>query len=427
MTFDTTTGGTVPAQAAGLAPVALKDRVVTLDVLRGFAVLGILAMNAAAFAWPFDLAMSPDLAPYYTGGMMEPADRAATLVNDVFFSDKMRTLFSMLFGVSIFLVGGERSDRARGALLQRRLLWLGLIGLIHGLVFWFGDILLLYALCGLIMLLCRSWSAKKLLWVGGGITLFFAVVQAGGSIGIAALPPEFAAKFSGGGGGPFGATPETIAQSIAAYKDGLFGGFISNAKAWLMAALFVLPIGPFFVVPLMMIGLGLYKTGFWAGKSPVWVYGLFIGLTAVTLSLAGLFESQELAVPRAQNPSRGMADAMAAFAPLVTLGYASVLVLLTTRGAAMVTKVFAPVGRMAFTNYLTQTLIMTSLFYMPWGPRWFGEVGPAGLWPIVVAIWVLQLIWSPLWLKRFEMGPLEWVWRCLTYGRRMPFRKVAAA
>ena len=82
---------------------------------------------------------------------------------------------------------------------------------------------------------------------------------------------------------------------------------------------------------------------------------------------------------------------------------------------------------MAFTNYLTQTLIMTSLFYMPWGPRWFGEVTPAGLWPIVAAIWVLQLIWSPLWLKRFEMGPLEWVWRCLTYGRRVPFRKVAAA
>jgi uncharacterized protein len=426
MTFDTAAGGTVPA-SAGLAPVAVKDRVVTLDVLRGFAVLGILAMNAAPFAWPFDLMMSPELAPYLVGGVMTPADQTATWVNDVFFSDKMRTLFSMLFGVSIFLVGGERSDRPRGALLQRRLLWLGLIGLIHGLVFWFGDILLGYALSGLIMLLCRSWSAKKLLWVGGGITLFFALVQAGGSIGMAALPADMAAKFGGGGGNPFGATAESIVQSIAAYKDGLFGNFIANAKGWIVASLFMLPIGPFFIVPLMMIGLGLYKTGFWAGRSPVWVYGLFIALTAVNLYFLGLFEAQELAVPKAENPSRGLADAMSAFAPLVTLGYASVLILLTTRGAAMVTKVFAPVGRMAFTNYLTQTLIMTTLFYMPWGPRWMGEVTPAGLWPIVIAVWVLQLVWSPLWLKRFEMGPLEWVWRCLTYGRRMPFRKVAAA
>ncbi|MBB5747207.1 DUF418 domain-containing protein [Brevundimonas variabilis] len=427
MTFETTTGGTAPAPAAALAPVAVKDRVVTLDVLRGFAVLGILAMNAAAFAWPFDLMMSPDLAPYLNNGILAPADRTAAWVNDVFFSDKMRSLFSMLFGVSIFLVGGERSDRARGALLQRRLLWLGLIGLIHGLVFWFGDILLLYALSGLIMLLCRSWSAKKLLWVGGGITLFFALCQAGGSIGMAALPPDVAAKFGGSGSNPFGATPESIVQSIAVYKDGLFGNFIANAKGWVFSALFALPIMPFATVPLMMIGLGLYKTGFWAGRAPVWIYGLLMALTAVNLSFLGLYEGQELAVPKAENPSRGLADAMGSFAPLVTLGYASALILLSTRGAAIVTRIFAPVGRMAFTNYLTQTLIMTSLFYMPWGPRWFGEVTPAGLWPIVGAIWVLQLVWSPLWLARFEMGPLEWVWRCLTYGRRVPFRKVAVA
>ncbi len=429
MTFDTANTGPVPGAAEApptrvteLAPVATRDRVVTLDVLRGFAVLGILAVNAAAFAWPFDVFLAPDLAPYLTNGLMNDADRTAHWWVDVFFSDKMRTLFSMLFGVSVFLVGGERSDRPRGALLQRRLLWLGVFGLIHGLVFWFGDILLLYAVCGLIMLLCRSWSARKLLWVGGGITLFFALCQAGGAIGMAALPADIAAKFGGGGANPFGATPESIQQTITAYTTGL-GSFAQNAKGWVLATLFTLPVMPFATVPLMMIGLGLYKVGFWAGRSPVWVYGGLIVLSAINLYFLATTQAQELAVPTSQNPTRGLGEAMAAFAPLVTLGYASVLILLTTRGLAMVTRVFAPVGRMAFTNYLTQTLIMTTLFYMPWGPRWFGEVTPAGLWPIVGAIWVMQLIWSPLWLSRFEMGPLEWLWRCLAYGRRVPLRK----
>jgi uncharacterized protein len=78
---------------------------------------------------------------------------------------------------------------------------------------------------------------------------------------------------------------------------------------------------------------------------------------------------------------------------------------------------------MALTNYLAQTLIMTSIFYMPWGPRLFGQVDYVQLWGVVVAVWVLQLAWSPLWLSRFRMGPVEWVWRRLTYGRPLPLRK----
>ena len=78
---------------------------------------------------------------------------------------------------------------------------------------------------------------------------------------------------------------------------------------------------------------------------------------------------------------------------------------------------------MAFTNYLTQTLIMASIFYMPWGPRLFGRADYVQMWGLVLAVWALQLIWSPLWLSRFSMGPLEWVWRCLTYGRRVPISK----
>ena len=120
-----------------------------------------------------------------------------------------------------------------------------LFGLIHGLVFWFGDILLLYALSGLVMLLCRSWSAKKLLWVGGRDHPVLRPVP-GGRLDRAwrPCPPDMAAKFGGSGSNPFAATPELIVQSIAAYKDGLFGGsFMPNAKGWVISALFMLPIG----------------------------------------------------------------------------------------------------------------------------------------------------------------------------------------
>ena len=122
-------------------------------------------------------------------------------------------------------------------------------------------------------------------------------------------------------------------------------------------------------------------------------------------------------------PVAGLDDAAGGMAPLITLGYASMLTLLTRIGLRTITGVLAPVGRMAFTNYLTQTLIMASLFYLPWGPQWMGDYHPAALWSVVGAIWIAQLIWSPLWLSVFQLGPLEWVWRCLTYGRLVAIRK----
>ncbi|MDB5420661.1 MAG: hypothetical protein JWR59_608, partial [Brevundimonas sp.] len=120
--------------ASKTGPVSTAQRIETLDILRGFAVLGILAVNAIAFSWPATMNAGGVAVPF----SMEGANRVAVWVVEVFFHNKCRTLFSMLFGISIYLVGGERSDRARGALLRRRLLFLALFGLIHGLALWFG-------------------------------------------------------------------------------------------------------------------------------------------------------------------------------------------------------------------------------------------------------------------------------------------------
>lgn len=416
--------GLQPGGASGFAaltPVAPKDRVFTLDMLRGWAILGILAVNAMAFAWPFSIEADPTLARPWPES---PANVLGTWVVDVFFQDKFRSLFSMLFGVSVFLIGGERFDETRSPLLRRRLFWLLGIGLVHGAAFWFGDILLHYAYCGFIVMMMRSWSARRLIWVGGGVSFGLGVLAAlaVGAQGFFASHPDAA----GAGGNSFAVTPEQIAATIEVYRSGWPGALIENLKVWGMMqgfSLFLIPV----TVSLMLLGLGLYKSGFLTGRAPTWVYLLFAVLGAANLAFLGVYQWMDLNAPQGEYPSRGLAGVGAGFAWLITLGYASLLILMTRFGLKFLTARLAPVGRMAFTNYLAQTLIMTSLFYMPWGPRWFGSVewGPAGLWTAVAAIWVLQLIWSPLWLSRFQMGPLEWLWRRLTYGHDIPLRKPA--
>jgi len=403
--------------AGGLAPTGPKDRIFQLDMLRGWAILGILAVNAMAFAWPIELEMSSS---FELPWMAEPANRLAHWVVQVFFQDKFRTLFSMLFGVSLFLVGGERSNLARGKLLRRRLFWLAVFGLIHGLALWFGDILLLYAWTGLFMMLCRSWSAKRLLLTGGLIVALFCLAQAGFGLAMVYLPPEALAQMQAG---QPQVTAADIQTAIEAYRSGLPGVVTANAMHWMILQGFSLVLLVWGTLGLMMIGLGLYKTGFLTGRAPTWVYLLTLVIGGANLAALGWFEWQDIHAGPDADPTNGLANVAASFAILITLGYASMLILLTRFGLKIVTGVLAPVGRMAFTNYLTQTLIMTTAFYMPWGPRLFGSVDQAGLWIFVGSIWIAQLIWSPLWLSVFSMGPFEWVWRCLTYGRLVPLRK----
>ena len=399
-----------------LGPITVKDRIFTLDMLRGWAILGILAVNAMAFAWPMAVEMDPTLAPPW------PHDHANILgewAKDVFFQDKFRSLFSMLFGVSIFLIGGTRFDEARGPLLVRRLLWLGLFGLIHGFALWFGDILLHYAYTGLLVMLVRSWSSRALIWTGVSLNLVFGLLSAVGAL-MTGLMPEAGQQQ---GGNPFGMTQDQLMQIIQTYQSGWPGALIENFKSAMILQLVSLTLVPV-TAGLMILGMGLFKAGFLSGRSPTWIYVLLLLIGGANLAAFAWYDWQFYAAPHgAPDPTKGMAGVLGSFAPLITLAYVSLLILMTRFGLKMVTGVLAPVGRMAFTNYLTQTLIMATLFYMPWGPHWFGTIGPGQLWLVIGAVWLAQLIWSPLWLSVFTMGPFEWLWRCLTYGRWVPLRK----
>jgi uncharacterized protein len=409
---DTLTGERPPA---ALGPVGLGDRIFTLDVIRGMAVLGILAVNAMTFAWPYEVSSNPTLQPGF-----DAAAAGAWQVTHVFFQDKMRTLFSMLFGVSIFLIGGERFDEMRGKLLRRRLFWLALFGLIHGLLFWFGDILLLYAWTGVFVMLVRSWSARRLLITGVTLNLVCSALYVGMMASMALAPPETMRSAMEGSG--WALDPAKLQTMIAAFHGDALSVTLHILQEWPK----VVPVMLIAFLPataaLMMIGLGLFKTGFLSGRSPVWVYGLFIVLGAGALGL--IFVETSTAVA-AGFPylSMMMKPANTFLSPLAALGYASILILAARFGARLILTPLACAGRMAFTNYLSQTLIMTTLFYGGRGLGWYGEIGWPEMWLVIGAVWAAQLIWSPIWLSVFSMGPLEWLWRCLIYGRMVSIRK----
>ena len=394
------------------APVRRADRLFSLDVVRGFAVLGILAVNAITFGMPEPVMMNPSLQP----GGLEGEAAAAWQVMHVFFQDKMRTLFSMLFGASIFLIGGERSDLVRGKLLRKRLFWLGLFGLAHGLFFWFGDILLLYALTGFVILLVRSWSARRLLIVGVGLNVFLSALYVGAISLMRMAPPDALADMN------WDASSQQIAEMIAAYQGTALETTLTLMGKWVS----VVPFMAIGFIPataaLMMIGMGLYKSGFLAGRAPAWVYRLFIALGAGSV---WLIHGESSAVIAAGFPvvETLMRPANTFLAPLVSLAYASALILLARFGLKLILTPLARAGQMAFTNYLTQTLIMTTIFYGGRGMGYFGQVGWPEMWLVIASVWVVQLIWSPLWLSRFTMGPLEWVWRRLTYGKGIALKR----
>lgn len=394
-----------------LAPVREQSRIKSLDVMRGFAVLGILIVNAAYFAAPWQTGLNPSLPPL----AVSEETLWSWFIMHVFFEFKCITLFSLLFGVSIYLVGGERSDKARGALLRSRLFWLLVIGVIHATLIWNGDILVTYAITGFLVMFVRSWTPRTLLLVGALLLIVSIGAQSMFALFIDYVPTpkleEIEAQI-------FTPSREDVQATIAAYQAGLISATRENASTWLEFLANSLPSLVIRTAGVMMIGMALFKVGFLSGNARAWVYGAVAALGAAALALIGYQAWLNAEGGFAfRHMMAGGAFANTALSIFGSLGYASALILLVKAGARFVTEPLAAVGRMAFTNYLTQSLIMTTIF---WGGRGFGlygEVDRPTLMGIVVAVWVLQLIWSPLWLAWFEMGPLEWVWRRLSYGR----------
>ncbi|MDC7693273.1 DUF418 domain-containing protein [Asticcacaulis sp. DXS10W] len=388
-------------------------RYAALDYIRGFALLGILIVNAPAFGWPLEVYMNPAHATL----PLSDADRQAWWVIHTFFESKCLTLFAMLFGVSLFLVG--QTDAPRTPVTQtvrfRRLVWLAVIGVVHGAAIWVGDILLMYALCGLYFVLTIrtphllrwgliAWAVGGLMVVGSGFILTF-------------LPREqLGEALSGSDSLSFADTMRlmqgTFAQSLHA-----------NFVMWAMSIFSQIAVFAPKVIGLMMIGLGLFKAGYFDPRRTLW-HLVAIGSGALALGVIGwqnlIILRENFPEPEIYGSHRAAAEFLSLF---VSLGYASALMLLSRLPVANgLTALLSPVGRMAFTNYLSQSLIMTAIFYGGRGLGLYGQVSLSQMVPIVASIWAAQIVASGLWLRVFRYGPLEWVWRCLSHGRWVAIR-----
>lgn len=378
----------------------MRERIVMLDTLRGLGVMGILAVNMTFFAGPFALAFAVKGGAYTAA----PASLAVWWVVNTVFASKFISLFSMLFGVSSFLVGGDGRDARRNRFLRRRLAWLAVFGAIHGALIWYGDVLLDYALCGAAVYFVRGWPGRRLVWVGGllslastaGLTIWGLGKDQGWAPALAGFGPKpVVADF----GGPF----------LASLRANLF--------TWTYFELFISVLTVPFALPLMLVGLGLFKLGVLTGERSTTLYRRLIAAGAVALAVSGA----SLAWQLAPSPPKWLGAAgeplLDVTAPIMALGYAAALILVVKSGGAWLARWLAPVGRMAFTNYIGQSLIMTAIFYGGRGPGLFGHVDRPQLALIAAGVLLFQILLSRAWIAAFGSGPLEAVWRRLTYGR----------
>jgi uncharacterized protein len=408
-------------------------RIATLDIVRGVAVMGILAMNIVAFAMPFQAYMNP-----ISFGMESGADFVSWVASFILVDGKMRGLFSFLFGASMLLVieRAEASGQSAASVHFRRMAWLLVFGLIHLYLIWFGDILTGYALVGMIAWRFRRLSNRALVRWGIGLLVVQLLVFA--SLAGAAFMLREAAS-----------APGATAAAIAEWHDlesqfGILAGaqraeelsiFRGGYGGILADRLHDQALGPikglfmfgWETLAYFLFGMAALRNGFLRGDWSPAAYrkaaliGFGIGIPAYAI-LAWAIARDGFSVPMV------FAIVMAAtvpFRPLMVVATAALIILLTRKGGALVERI-AAAGRAAFTNYLGTSILMTTLFY-GYGAGLYGSLSRAELWIPVVAMWALMLLWSKPWLDRFGYGPLEWLWRSLSRWEVQPMRRRPAA
>ncbi len=425
--------------AAG--PVTAGERFVSLDRLRGVAILGILVMNIYAFAMPFVAYMNP-----LRFGGTDVLNVGTWMFTHILFDQKFLSIFAMLFGAGLVLMT-ERAE-ARGAnprkFYFRRQFWLVVIGALHGYLIWFGDILFAYALIGMIVYRLRKWRPRSLIIAAClllPVTLLLNFGNAAMTEQLMAKVAEIEALQAQGeeldeeqlevledweAQRAFALpTDEDVQKEIDAYRGSYLDAVVFRAPLVAMMQVFmVLFFGLWRISALMLIGMALMKLGVLTAERSAGFYLRFmvafytLGLPLTVFSAADLHAHafDPLYVMR----SGGIANYFGSM--LVALGHIGFVMWLTKTGALRrLMDRFAAVGRMALTNYLAHSIVLTTVFY-GYGLGLYGSVPRFWQMGFVFAVVGLQLLWSPWWLARYRFGPAEWLWRSLTYGQRQPMR-----
>ncbi|ULQ55485.1 DUF418 domain-containing protein [Flavihumibacter rivuli] len=408
-------------------PIPSQQRADILDVLRGFALFGVLMDNLFGFTgWGFLTDTDRQSLPTW------PADGALALLEFTFINGKFFSLFSLLFGIgfAIQFLGNEKKGLDAHRIFYRRLFILLIIGILHLRFLWDGDILTLYAVLGFFLPLFRNWPDRKLLILSAALVLspiIFDIFSIAFHYKNGAYFEMLAREVDKRTG-----LPTTDAYAKYLYNDGAGWAEWSNWKAsgYLYRIAYLLDTNRLPKV------FGMFILGFYAGRKMIHLHlesytrifrllrkwGLIIGIPA-----AFCCTYFEIFQPHIPNPV-GLAHTVFFALSVVPLclAYTSIVCLHWIKHKdTSILRFLAPMGRMALTNYLMQTVLGISIFYGV-GLGLGGNIGPSLYLPIGLLIYLFQVIFSNWWFSRFNFGPMEWIWRQLTYGKKIPLRKAVS-
>lgn len=433
--------------ATTAAPVSQSERIIILDALRGIAILGILLMNIPGFALPDPVYGDPSLLNEWG-----TINFKTWYFIDWFMEGSQRALFSMLFGAGIILFITRQEKKVDGLwpadYFFRRQLWLLVFGLFNAFILlWFWDILFHYACLGMIMFAFRRLSPKALI-IGAVISLILMtarenvdayrdrkVIYKGEAIAkmdttvqkltdqqkedLGAMT-EFKEK-----AGPEG-RKKSMEKSLKAVR-GNYGGFYEyQSERSFKGQINYLYYGGWDILVFMFLGMAFFKNGVLLGKASAKVYwamlvaGLGIGLLLSYFRLQPLIDHKFNYFDYTKNSSFEFYEISRTFRAIGIFGL--IMLLYKSGWFKWLFNLMRPVGQMAFTNYLMQSLLV-GLFFYGVGLGYFGKLQRFEMYYVVGATWALQIAWSHWWLRYFRFGPLEWAWRSLTYWKKQPMRK----
>jgi uncharacterized protein len=434
-----------PDASPRFAPVSQAERISSVDVVRGVAVLGILLMNIIGFAFHVAAYADPTVAGGATG-----LNWWVYAINAVLVDGKMRGIFSVAFGAGVVILTSRAVDRGAAAdaadIHYRRTIWLMLFGIAHAYLLWWGEILYPYAVLGLLLYPMRRLSTRGLIIMGTVFAVLLMLAMAGEAFRGRDLRDQAAAADEGERAGQVltdeqrdtqrewrerlkGAKPD--ARELARVNDAFQGSFVSALKerAGLVAQFHFTPV--YFpllwdMLAMMLFGMAMIKSGVLAGERSFAFYakmafagyavGLPLSIWLVWLNVQSNFDHVALGFTSIlYEPAR---------IP-VCLGHIAVVMMSVKAGLLRpLTARLAAVGQMALSNYVLQSIICSTVFY-GYGVGLFGTLQRYEAYYVVLACWIVHLAWSPWWLRHYRFGPLEWCWRSLTYWQRQPMRLAA--
>lgn len=429
----------VPPKAA---PVTVTERIESLDVLRGVAILGILVMNIYAFAMPFPAYSNPLLM-----GGTDTLNLATWFFTHILFDQKFLSVFAMLFGAGIVLMSDRAEARGAryGGIFYRRQFWLVVLGAVHAYFIWFGDILFMYALVGMLAFLFRRRAPRTLLIIACCVLPVAVLLGFGFGAQMQSMQVEVAEVVSLQEAGEslseeqqqlldewqeqrafVAPNADDIAEDVATHLGGYREITAQRIPVAMMFQFFgLLFFGLWRVLGLMLIGMALMKIGvLGAEKSAAFYrtmmvvcYGIGLPLTAYSALDLSAHGFNSLYAMQGGAPANYFGSIV------VALGHVALVMLLLKTGFVQgLLRRFAAVGRMALSNYLMHSIILTTVFY-GYGLGLYGSIARFWQMGFVVAVVGLQLLLSPWWLARYQFGPAEWLWRSLSYWKRQPMAR----